>query len=328
MYDAVLGGQSNMVGHNSRYRSRALASLVVLGVCSIGSAQSVGPVIRGIVEFYPWAFQSDNLVLGRQHLRWTQIDSEPMPNLRFQFGEIQMPKLDVLADAWVEYGDAYRIKVGRFRPDFGQNDWMDLYHRGFNSTHVVKNFAFDGVAIGRYSNGFQVTGGTPKLQYEVGWIDVRPDLWNFVPKSADRVLGRVQGFSGDWIFGASAMLGKRDGGLAPTSIYGLDFQWSVPTLAVRGEYITGVSSDAVKNGYYIDASYKKFGWPKTTLVGRLEGTSAWFAGGADPMLLTLGVRQVVTSLLSVSLNYTVANKGEQPIVPKGFSLQAIAAYRF
>lgn len=301
---------------------------VVMG--SAAWAQDEHPRLSGVLENYFWAYPQANGVQTNPTLSWLHLEGDIRPGIRFAAGLLAFGKRNLLDENYLELEKGNgRWRIGRFRSAFGHSDWADLYYSGFVRMPLMRSPRSPfGLPLSRMDTGIDFNGGSGALQYQLGWIDVAPSPYTLLPTRPDHLIGRVQTYRGSLILGANALVDAGRLGDTGTRLFDLDWRWSAPQVQMRGEWLTGRARGHHADGYYMDLFYHPIGLHRTTFLARVEGVGASGGDRAWAQLYTIGIKQIVSPLLTLELTHAWGSPIEPAEYARGWAVQAITFLHF
>lgn len=287
--------------------------------------------LHGSIEEYDWAFQKDGEWLGRQRARWIHGELKLTPDLTLVGGELKFyGRTTLLDENYVRFErDLIKVRLGRFRPRFGFNDWEEMWYSGFIRPPLVKmaGISYDASLLG-FVDGIEVAGGNPELQYSASVADGTPDRYQLAPKRINAYEGRLQLYKGGAIIGFNGIVRPAMAGNDAVNVYGIDLRYTLPEWQFRTEVIRSQAGPVRTEGFYADGFYKPFGLPQTTFILRVESASRNDSKFKESSLLTVGVKQALTSWLQFDVLHSWGNNGTLSGSAKGWAVQLITFVRF
>ena len=248
-------------------------------------------------------------------------------------GTPQYGNRTVLDENYVQMdsGDT-RLRVGRFRSEFGFSEWSDQYYLGFIEPPLIRyDYIGPNLSLTRVDSGLEWQQTSGPTQVTMALIDAKSGGYQLLPESLNHADIRVQRLVGSFILGANGLI-DTDGS---NNAYGVDARWTSPHWQVRGEYDRGSSAKPVASGYYVDVLFHPAGLLRTTFVGRAEGVynvqglwdstpfGMWSVSGHQ---YTIGVKQILNPTFTAELSRFYGD-GEARTAPD-WALQLVAYARF
>ena len=138
----------------------------------------------------------------------------------------------------------------------------------------------------------------------------------------------MQTYRGNLILGFNTLLKPGQLGAGGTRLLDLDFRWSAPQMQARGEFLAGQAQGRHAEGYYIDLFYHPVKLYRTTFLTRLEGMNATGGDSGWSQLYTVGVKQIVSPLLTLELTRAWGNGLAPAEYARGWAFQAITFVHF
>lgn len=310
-----------------RVMMAALVGALGLTSARMAGAQTPGPRVSGVLEFYFWAYQEDGQVETDQRARWLSVNGTISKGLGFTAGQLAMKGFTLLDETCLEIGgDDGRLRVGRFRPAFGIFSWDDNWYGPLPHAPVARSASLgNGLIQARLDSGAQVSGGRGSLQYQVGIVDDASNRYQIMPKRPNHLVSRLQTDKGNVILGFNSLVSMANAGPGGTRLFGLDWRWTVPQIQVRGEVFGGRYRGGNISAYYADLYYHPIGLYRTTFALRAEAAAGRQGAG---QLYTIGARQVLSKALALQFSQAWGNALAPTESFRGWTMQAVTSAHF
>jgi hypothetical protein len=223
------------------------------------------------------------------------------------------------------------VRGGRFRMPFGIYTRSDYGYSGFVRPPLIRYDGYFGLSNNWLEDGAMLTAGVPQLYVETS-ISRPHDVGFAVRREGTNGSVRVQGYRGQFIFGAS--YARSNPYLSPRfavgrqAFGGVDGRWAHPSgIQARGEFLKGHSYEGVSTtGFYIDGMVHREGMgPFTALVrGEWLDYTAPAPRAREARRLTLGTRVRLPGPVTIQINY-LRQRGDLPHIKK-HSIDVSATY--
>ena len=234
--------------------------------------------------------------------------------------------LHILDEAFLETRfDDKVVRMGRIRSRFGFDDWSELFYTPIAQAPMVRTNPINNLALLRFDTGFDIQGGRPDFEYQVGMVDTSNDGWQIAPKRLDHASARVQFSRGDLIVGLNG-LSKIQGGGNRDTMAAIDLRWTRPNLIVRAEVDKGFDQGSNGEGGYIDVFYRPQGMFRTQFGIREEAYNS--PSGMRSSLTTVGFRHILSPEMALNVNYGWGNDVGPALAMRGWTVQLMTAVRF
>lgn len=300
-----------------------------LRLASAEQAQWEGFRLSGVLEHYFRTYSDNSHLRFGQHARYLHLRGQVSPAVGFAAGMLEHSGIQQFDENYLEvHRGNLRWRIGRFRAAYGHSDWSECYYTGFARTPLLRDALLGAsLRLNRLDTGMDVSGGTGPAQYQVGWIDARSGSYDVLSLRPDHLVARVQLYQDNLIVGLSALLEPGASSAKGTRLFGLDWRWSIPYMQIRGEFVKGNTSTGRAQGYYLDLFYHPPGLERTTFLARAEAITSPVHDVGTGELYTVGVKQVISPLLTLSLTHGWGS-GESARGARGWVLQMITFTRF
>ncbi len=294
------------------------------GAGFIASNSSPRLVFQGQVEQFQWAVPNGDKLENDQRAVWMTGTLGLSETSRVVAGHFRFATTDMLDENYLEFDSgSTSVRIGRIRPAFGFADWSENYYSGFIYMPMARFMPLSptGLRLLRMDAGADIRGGTDKLQYQIGLVDVGSERYQLLPTGLMHLVARVQGYQNGHIVGLNGLYRPKESGKEGVQVLGLDWRWTSPQFQFRGEAVKGRVGSYDSNGYYLDLFFKPFGWTQTTLLARTQGVSRVPWSPAESQLHTLGVKHVLSPALTIEANYGFGPGGPLEGTARGWSFQ-------
>lgn len=302
----------------------------LLSSAQAARAQSEAPRLYGVLENYVMLYPQPQKLQTQAYLTYLHLQGTIQPGLRFTAGTLFYRGHNSLDENFLELGkDRLDWRVGRFRSAFGHSDWSDLYYSGFTRFPLMRMSPLgNNLRLTRFDTGLSVRGEEKALEYQLGWIDPFPRTYALLPNHPDHLVARLQTYRANVILGLNTLLKLDASGVGATHLFDLDFRWSAPQVQARGELLVGQAQGRHAEGYYLDLFYHPLKSYRTTFLARLEGMAATGGDSGWSQLYTLGIKQIVSPLLTLELTRAWGNGVAPGEYVRGWALQAVTFVHF
>jgi hypothetical protein len=219
-------------------------------------------------------------------------------------------------------GTLLGVRAGRFRTPFGIYSRSDYGYTGFTRPPLIRYDGYFGLSNNWLEDGVLLTAGVPQLFVEAS-VGRPHDLGFAVRRKGTDASVRVQGYRGQFIFGAS--YARSNPYLSPRfavgrqAFGGFDARWAHPSgIQARGEFLKGHSYEGVStNGFFVDGQLHRHGMGPFTAVVRGEWLDyiAPTPRAREARRLTLGTRVRLPGPVTIQLNY-LRQRGDLPHLKK------------
>ena len=243
------------------------------------------------------------------------------PSLRLVAGTIHKGGHDLLDENYLQSSSGQdRLRIGRIRSVFGFSDWSECYYQGYVRTPLVRSLLLSNyIKLNRLDTGVDWQHDSGPFEMTVGVVNTTSRTNQFLPRHANDLILRLQGYTGAFIFGIDDFAGVDGGKFNSDRIFGFDARWTAPHWQVTGEWDSGYFNGQSSRGYYADVLYHPPGLLRTTFVGRAEGISGATTGGyqadyPNGELLsgrryTLGIKQILTKQYTIEVSRLYGDHG-------------------
>ena len=312
---------------NSLNASRSLCGALLLFSGSMALAQAKVPIYF-IGESFYWSRPNHKGATNR--VSWLYGEAQINPNLKIVGSYLDLPGANTVSrfmdEGFVELREKDKIiRAGRIRARFGFGDWSELFYTPIAQWPMVRVNAINSLALLRFDTGFDVQGGSPSLQYQVGMLDVQSAGWQLTPTKLNHGVARLQTTVGDAIIGLN-VLSKVDGGAQKNTMAGLDLRWSSPSWIARAEVIKGYDTGTNAEGSYFDVFYRSPKLFRTQFGFRQEYYHV--LGNPVSNVTTLGLRQILSKQFALTVNHSIGNSVGPAANMKGWTVQLMTAVKF
>jgi len=296
---------------------------------SCEQASSEDLQVSGVLEHYFWTYAHRSHLRFSHHARYLHLRGQLSPAIGFAAGLLEHRGVQQFDENHLEFHQGnLRWRIGRFRSAYGHSDWSECYYTGFVQTPLLRTMHLGpNLRLNRLDTGIDVAGGTGATQYQFGWIDVQPGVYELLPLRPNHLVGRMQFYQGDTIVGLNVLLEPSVWRTKGTHLWGLDWRWSVPHLQMRGEYVWGSTLAGRAQGYYLGLFYHPAELKRTTFLGRTEAMRSPVASVGAGELFTMGIKQILSPLITLSLTYSWGS-GMASREARGWALQWVTFTRF
>jgi hypothetical protein len=263
----------------------------------------------------------------RHNADWSELKFDLNRHWHAVYSENQYGGEIETDEAYLQFENASSsLRLGRTRSGFGFGSWSDLWYSPVVSAPICRFMPLaDGMGLMDAGSGAELTIWKGDVQAELGILDRELGEHETMPRHMDQLRGRLQVHKGDLIVGFNALTKRGSFSGESPRVLGLDYRWSAPRVLVRGEAMQGYGAGKA-SGFYTDLTYRPPHFPRTQVACRYEGYKV--AGVENSSLYTFGVRQVVTTNLALTLNYTWGQVPDFLYSMRGWQVQAALGVRF
>lgn len=222
------------------------------------------------------------------------------------------------------------FRAGRFRSAFGFSNWSEMHYNPIIALPLVRAYnqaVAPDISLNRLDRGLDVRGGSPTIQYQIAVVDSSDNDWQVVPETLHSTVARLQASMGPVMLGLNGFAKINGGDLSEKRIIGADLRWTGRRTQLRGEIIKGLGKTEGSSGYYVDLFYRPERLARTQLGARIQGFHS-LDTGSKAQLATFGVRQFITPVLTLNVNYGIGSNVPEAQTSLGWSVQLLSSLRF
>jgi len=261
---------------------------------------------------------------------WTTINYQISPKWLAVGGFNANRRNGSFDENYLEYDNGFRFRIGRISPNFGFSTWTDLYYTPFISMPMFRATSYDGrFGLFRYGSGMDVQFGGPQYQAVIGAFDTTLNDQQLEPHRLGHVFGRVETPIGNLILGLNAAIQAKNDGEGQRNWYLADVRWTVPRIQFLGESYYGEANQTKFKGVTGSVIFRPPHLSRTQLALRADEFNMSTNGvNRHRRLYTGAIRQIISPMLTASLNYAWGDPDEILDRNRGWSFQLMATVRF